>query len=47
MPNSKDPYQMSILELNEIKKFVRKGCKFFVVHVMNDELMNKVDKFKI
>ena len=25
---------------------VRKGCKYFVVHVMNDEHLNKEDKLK-
>ena len=29
-----------------MKKFVCKGCNFFVVHVMNDEHMNKEDKLK-
>ena len=29
-----------------MKKFVRKGCKVFVVHVMNDKHMNKEDKLK-
>ena len=29
-----------------MKNFVRKGCKVFVVHVMNDEHMNKEDKLK-
>ena len=29
-----------------MKKSVRKGCKFFVVHVMNDKHMNKDDKLK-
>ena len=30
----------------QMKKSVHKGCKFFDVHVMNDEHMNKEDKFK-
>ena len=30
----------------QMKKYVRKGWKFFVVHVMNDEHMNKEDKLK-
>ena len=30
----------------QMKKFVRKGCKVFVVHVMNDKCMNKEDKLK-
>ena len=30
----------------QMKNYVRKGCKFFVVHVMNDEHMNKEDKLK-
>ena len=29
-----------------MKKYVRKGCKVFVVHVMNDEFINKEDKLK-
>ena len=29
-----------------MKKSVRKGCKVLVVHVMNDEHMNKEDKVK-
>ena len=29
-----------------MKKSVRKGCKNFGVHVMNDEHMNKEDKLK-
>ena len=35
--------QISTLQM---KKFVRKGCKVFVVNVMNDEHMNKKDKLK-
>ena len=31
----------------QMKKYVHKGCKFFVVHVMNDEHMNKGDKLKL
>ena len=30
----------------QIKKSVCKGCKVFVVHVMNDEHMNKEDNLK-
>ena len=30
----------------QMKKYVRKGCKVFFVHVMNDEHMNKEDKLK-
>ena len=33
-------YVRQILHL-QMKKHVRKGCKFFVVHVMNDKHMNK------
>ena len=29
-----------------MKKSIRKGCKVFVVHLMNDEHMNKEDKLK-
>ena len=35
--------QISTLQM---KKFVQKGCKVFVVHVMNVEHMNKEDKLK-
>ena len=35
--------QISALQM---KRYVRKGCNFFVVHVMNDEHMNKEDKLK-
>ena len=27
-----------------MKKAVRKGCKFFVVHIINNEQINKEDK---
>ena len=30
----------------QMKKFVQKGCKVFVVHVINVEHMNKEDKLK-
>ena len=30
----------------QMKMFVRKGCKNFVINVMNDEHMNKEDKLK-
>ena len=29
-----------------MKKYVRKGCKVFFVHVMNAKHMNKEDKLK-
>ena len=29
-----------------MKNYVRKGCKVFVIHVMNDEHMNKEDNLK-
>ena len=35
--------QISALQM---KKSMRKGCRVFVVHVMNDEHMNKEDKFR-
>ena len=35
--------QISTLQM---KKFVHKGCKVFVVNVMNDKHMNKKDKLK-
>ena len=38
-------YVRQILAL-QMKKSVRKGCKVFVVHVMNGEHMNKEDKLK-
>ena len=30
----------------QMKKYVRKGCKVFFMHVMNDEHMNKEDKLQ-
>ena len=40
------PRKFSVRQISslQMKKFVRKGCKVFVVHVMNDEHMNKEDK---
>ena len=42
------PRKVSIRQISslQMKKYVRKGCKFFGVHVMNDEHMNKEDKLK-
>ena len=36
--------QISALQM---KKAVHKGCKVFVVHVINDEHLNKEDKLKV
>ena len=42
------PRKVSIRQISslQMKNYVRKGCKVFVVHVMNDEHMNKEDKLK-
>ena len=42
------PRKVSVRQIAifQMKKFVQKCCKFFVVHVMNDEHMNKEDKLK-
>ena len=42
------PRKVSIRQISalQIKKSVCKGCKVFVVHVMNLEHMNKEDKLK-
>ena len=43
------PRKVSIRHISalQMKNFVCKGCKFFVVHVMNGEHMNKQDKLNI
>ena len=42
------PIKFYVIEISDLqmKKFVRKGCKVFVVHVMNVEYMNKKDTLK-
>ena len=42
------PRKVSVGQISalQMKKYVRKGCKVFVVHVMNDEFINKEDKLK-
>ena len=43
IPTKVSVRQMSSLQL---KKAVRKGCKLFVVHIINNEHMDKKDKLK-
>ena len=42
------PRKVSVRPISalQMKMYVRKGCKVFVVHVMNYEHMNKEDKLK-
>ena len=42
------PKKVSVRQISalQIKKDIRKGCIFFVLHVMKDEHMNKEDKLK-
>ena len=42
------PRKVSVRQISalQMKKAVRKGCKVFVVHVLNNEHMDKEDKLK-
>ena len=42
------PRKVSVRQISalQMKKAVQKGCKFFVVHVIDDEHLNKEDKLK-
>ena len=42
------PIKVSVRQIStlQMKKSVHKCCKVFVVHIMNDEHMNKEDKLK-
>ena len=43
IPRKVSARQISALQM---KKSIHKGCKVFVVHVMNDKHTNKEDKLK-
>ena len=42
------PRKVSVRQISalQMKKAVRKGCKVFVVHIINNEHMDKEDKLK-